>query len=636
MSHPEIHVLDRGFVRLIDHMGTDLTVVNAARVSFGKRKEAFDEKDALLVQYLAEHEHTAPFRHAYLTFHVKAPIFVFRQWMKHRIACLTADTEITFLDSTGKATPRLRKTLGELWEQWSKGQGNGTAPDSERVARVRSMVAEGVSDREIARITEVDRTTVRRIREGRFSHMRSAHSRIRKMNLRVLNERENSFEVGHVADIVERGVQPVYRLTLANGKTLTLTTNHRVLTSEGWQRFGEAVGLRHPEGAAPEMTRPCSLMVNGEEAYRSGEWLQAQRDLGRSLGEMAALAGCSPHTIRKWLRVHHLQFRPDETRFMQGDRPWNMGRTYKNGPMNLTDAQRRRMRERRSGDASNWWRGGLSSERQKIGAWTARQAEVLHERNGYHCQACGVGSTTLHAHHILPVWLDPSRAMDVTNLASICGTCHRAIHRSREAELAFARTLVGALPSELEQRPRRTGEHRLLAHPVAIVTVEFIGLRPTYDLCLQGPWHNFLANGIVVHNSDFNEISGRYVEFPQDEFHVPAAFRLQALVNKQGSEGALDQGGQEAAHGAYLEACHQSVAQYKRMIALGVCREQARCVLPLALFSEVYWTASLQAVAHFLHLRLDSHAQWEIRQYAQAVRDLTEPLFPESLGALMA
>ncbi|HQL47578.1 MAG TPA: FAD-dependent thymidylate synthase, partial [Holophaga sp.] len=86
MAYPDIPVLDRGFVRLIDHMGTDLTVVNAARVSFGKRKEAFDAKDAELVQYLAEHEHTAPFRHCYLTFHVKAPIFVFRQWMKHRIA----------------------------------------------------------------------------------------------------------------------------------------------------------------------------------------------------------------------------------------------------------------------------------------------------------------------------------------------------------------------------------------------------------------------------------------------------------------------------------------------------------------------------------------------------------------------
>jgi len=55
MAHPEIKVLDKGFVRLIDHMGSDLSVVNAARVSFGKKKEAFEEGDAKLVDYLAEH-----------------------------------------------------------------------------------------------------------------------------------------------------------------------------------------------------------------------------------------------------------------------------------------------------------------------------------------------------------------------------------------------------------------------------------------------------------------------------------------------------------------------------------------------------------------------------------------------------
>lgn len=134
--------------------------------------------------------------------------------------------------------------------------------------------------------------------------------------------------------------------------------------------------------------------------------------------------------------------------------------------------------------------------------------------------------------------------------------------------------------------------------------------------------------------SDFNEISGRYVEFPEDEFYLPQAFRRQAKVNKQGSEGALEGAEAVQAAEAFLAACRASVAHYKELIALGVCREQARCVLPLGLYSEVYWTASLQAVAHFLHLREDSHAQWEIRQYAQAVRALTEPIFPEALKAL--
>ncbi len=133
----------------------------------------------------------------------------------------------------------------------------------------------------------------------------------------------------------------------------------------------------------------------------------------------------------------------------------------------------------------------------------------------------------------------------------------------------------------------------------------------------------------------WNEISGRYVEFADDEYFVPATFRQQAKVNKQGSEGEIVEANRNPAMEAYLEACRGSVAQYKKMLELGVCREQARCVLPLGLYSEVYWTTSLQAVAHFIRLRSESHAQWEIQQYAQAVRALIEDRFAVSLAALL-
>ena len=136
--------------------------------------------------------------------------------------------------------------------------------------------------------------------------------------------------------------------------------------------------------------------------------------------------------------------------------------------------------------------------------------------------------------------------------------------------------------------------------------------------------------------SEFNEISGRYVEFPEDEFFVPEAFRRQAKVNKQGSEGAIDEANREQAMATYLESCRSAVAHYKELLSLGVCREQARCVLPLGLYSEVYWTVSLQAVAHFIRLRSDGHAQWEIQQYAAAVRSVVEPLYPVGLKALLA
>lgn len=82
-------VLDKGFIEVIDSLGTDLTVVNSARVSFGKRKEKWDKSDEHLVRYLAKHKHYSPFRHLQVQFHIKAPEFVMRQWYKHVVGIET-------------------------------------------------------------------------------------------------------------------------------------------------------------------------------------------------------------------------------------------------------------------------------------------------------------------------------------------------------------------------------------------------------------------------------------------------------------------------------------------------------------------------------------------------------------------
>jgi len=77
-----VQVFD-GYVKLHDVMGSDLTVVNAARVSYNRKKEVLDEKDRRLIQFLAENGHTSPFRHATLQFEVYAPLMVARQWWKY-------------------------------------------------------------------------------------------------------------------------------------------------------------------------------------------------------------------------------------------------------------------------------------------------------------------------------------------------------------------------------------------------------------------------------------------------------------------------------------------------------------------------------------------------------------------------
>ena len=79
-----IPVLDHGFVRLDDCMADDLSVVNAARVSFAQRSEEMGDRDRGLVRFLMREKHATPFEHSVFRFHVKCPIFVAREWMRHR------------------------------------------------------------------------------------------------------------------------------------------------------------------------------------------------------------------------------------------------------------------------------------------------------------------------------------------------------------------------------------------------------------------------------------------------------------------------------------------------------------------------------------------------------------------------
>ena len=84
MKKVELYGDGIGYVEYIDHMGTDTTVVNAARVSFGKHKQVMDEKDERLLKYLIKHRHTSPFEHCSVTFRFTVPLFVRSQHHRHR------------------------------------------------------------------------------------------------------------------------------------------------------------------------------------------------------------------------------------------------------------------------------------------------------------------------------------------------------------------------------------------------------------------------------------------------------------------------------------------------------------------------------------------------------------------------
>ena len=124
----------------------------------------------------------------------------------------------------------------------------------------------------------------------------------------------------------------------------------------------------------------------------------------------------------------------------------------------------------------------------------------------------------------------------------------------------------------------------------------------------------------------WNEISGRYV--PVEEYYIPEVWRQQSEDNKQASEGAIAD--QEEAAGTYETALKVGKHYYEKLLELGVAKEQARVILPLSQYTEVYWTASFQAIANFIELRDEPTAQWEIREYAKVLKKLMFAIYPKT------
>ena len=132
----------------------------------------------------------------------------------------------------------------------------------------------------------------------------------------------------------------------------------------------------------------------------------------------------------------------------------------------------------------------------------------------------------------------------------------------------------------------------------------------------------------VTKDHAWNEISGRYI--PVQEYYYPEVWRKQSDDNKQASEGELDDLQQKRMSLVYNTFMNQVEMAYETMVNSGMAKEQARIVLPLSQYTLVYWTASFQSVMNFIELRDESTAQWEIQQYAKALKEIMFETFPET------
>jgi thymidylate synthase (FAD) len=501
------------------------------------------------------------------------------------VQCLAGDTQVTFVHASGRLQ---NYKIADLYDLWSEG---------EKAVRSRKI----------------------RGRKGELpgSYRRDCKTRLKKMNLRVLNEETGMFEIGHIAHVFDQGIQPVYRLTLEDGKTIDCTENHRLFTQQGWQTMGDALKLivdsdRQVLSHNTDCHLLCNGVVVGEGLYREKAWLETQLAQGLTAREMAQQAGCSIEAVKKWVYIHQLKLNKAKS---GGQNPWNRG--LKNAyRLNLTPAQRQARRDRtrqttRRGETSNFWKGGVTPERITIGAWTRTIAPQVHEKWNYVCQRCGVQGGQLHAHHLLPVYSHPEKAYEFENLVSVCRNCHQQIHQ-QGLELEFAQQFVPI--QALSEKPKPLGR-KLKAHPVKVVQVKYLGLQRTFDLEVAGRWHNFVANGIVVHNS-FRYTGQRIIDVLDGKRNVEEVFYLRPVgtySDRQGKHYDYTEALRQEDLAWCLQACHR----YKERIGQGFSEEHARGLIPFDVRQHWVMSANVRSLMHLLDLRWKADAQLEAQHLCE-------------------
>jgi thymidylate synthase (FAD) len=154
-------------------------------------------------------------------------------------------------------------------------------------------------------------------------------------------------------------------------------------------------------------------------------------------------------------------------------------------------------------------------------------------------------------------------------------------------------------------------------------------------LFIARQWYKHtIASTYVDDQLGWNEQSFRYCSAEDAKFYTPRQFAKQSTSNRQASDGLLEGNDEALAQRLYAQSLQGCIQAYEGLLLAGVSKEQARAILPPCMYTSFTWTCSLQALLHYISLRIDSKsAQYEISAYASALLELGRPVAPEAFDA---
>lgn len=415
--------------------------------------------------------------------------------------------------------------------------------------------------------------------------------------VKVYNEDTGLLEPAKIKEVFETGVKPVFQITLSNGKKVKSTSEHKFLTKDGFKQLkdiqvGDFVGC------------------NGVPVWQDKDWLLKAKEESLMFGGLQYIsekAGTTTHTIRKWLKKHGLQFSKKEV--SSYTEAWNKGLPKECQPKFgkfVEESTRQKMRDSsKKGVESNLYKNGSNSYgtisfEKKCRQFSRGYVNELLVKQNFKCAITGVPISIENAEvdHILPVFSYPEKAFDSTNLQVL----------SKEAH--FEKSLK---ENSLSKKTVRYSP---------VVSIEYKGEEQTYDMEVMHDSHNYVANGIVTHNSQRYAVSSDF---------ITRDARLQDDKNRQNSIATNDESFKaewEERQKNLLEVVKQ---HYDWALQHGMAKECARVILPEGLtMSKLYVNGTLRSWVHYAKLREKNGTQLEHSDIALKVmtRDTIFKYFP--------
>jgi 5-methylcytosine-specific restriction endonuclease McrA len=318
---------------------------------------------------------------------------------------------------------------------------------------------------------------------------------------------------------------------------------------------------------------------------------QKMIEIGKNFKEMAEHFNINKNTLSKWFRRHNIIYSKEEILLLKKP-SWNKGITGENSHSYgkiLSDKSREKISQKLAkplGETALGFRFRIHSY------WMAdfRRSKILETFNNK-CARCQTEDlSNVELDHIKPVRLYPNLAFEESNIQPLCKKCH--------------------IEKTLEEN--ELNNHTYTFNFVESITL--IGEEDTYDLEVEHPDHNYVANGIIVHNSR------RYVSAKRVPFEYYVSEKLKGFSAEIGEE-SYDA---EPIKTSIEDLIEYNENMYYALLEAGVKPQEARRVIPQMGYTQIWGAFQPKQLDNYFKLRLDEHSQWEIRQTAIAMQELIE------------